>query len=55
MLSNEPTEVTLVSANVCFLEKRQLRKVSWRRIVCMRNRWWLSPGVYLQESLCSAH
>ena len=38
------------SVNVCFLKKSQLRKVSWRRIFCTRNRWWLSPGRYLQES-----
>jgi len=28
-----------------FLEKRQLQKVSWRQIVCTRNRWWLFPGL----------
>ena len=38
------------SVNVWFLKKRQLRKVSWHRIYCTRNRWWLSPGPYLQVS-----
>ena len=38
------------SVNVCFSKKCQLWKVWWCRFFCTWNRWWLSPGPYLQKS-----
>ena len=43
------------SLSVCALKNSQLLKVSWRRIFCIRKRWWLSPGPYLEEYHASCY
>jgi len=52
ILSNELIEVTLVSVTLslcAFWKKVSYEKFHDAAFFCTRNRWWLSPGRYLQE------